>query len=48
MGWPRIYRQASNIRRILVGHKMDVVAASAVGAAPTKSSFSTEKLTSMD
>ena len=39
------YRQVSNIRRALVGHKIvdhsDVVGASPVGAAPTTSSFST-------
>ena len=39
------YRQVSNIRRTLVGNKIvdhsDVVGASPVGAAPTKSSFST-------
>ena len=39
-----IYRQASNIRRTLVGNKIvnhsDVVGASPVGAAPTTSSFS--------
>ena len=40
-----IYRQISNISRILVGNKIvdhsDVVGASPVGAAPTTSSFST-------
>ena len=40
-----IYREVSNIRRILVGSKIvdhsDVVGASPVGAAPTTSSFST-------
>ena len=39
------YRQVSNIRRTLVANKIvdhsDVVGASAVGAAPTTSSFST-------
>ena len=39
------YRQFSNIRRSLVGNKIDdhsdVVGASPVGAAPTTSSFST-------
>ena len=39
------YRKVSNIRRTLVGNKIvdhsDVVGASAVGAAPTTSSFST-------
>ena len=39
------YRQISNIRRTLIGNKIvdhsDVVGASAVGAAPTTSSFST-------
>ena len=39
------YRQVSNIRRTLVGNKIvdnsDVVGASPVGAAPTKSSLST-------
>ena len=39
------YRQASNIRRSLVGNEIvdhsDVVGASPVGAAPTISSFST-------
>ena len=39
------YRKVSNIRRILVGNKIvdhsDEVGASAVGAAPTTSSFST-------
>ena len=39
------YRKTSNIRRTLVGNKIvdhsDVVGASAVGAAPTTSSFST-------
>ena len=39
------YRQVSNIRRNLEGNKIvdhsDVVGASAVGAAPTTSSFST-------
>ena len=39
------YRQASNIRCILVGNKIvdhsDVVGASPAGAAPTTSSFST-------
>ena len=38
------YRQVSNIRRTLVGNKIvdhsNVVGASAVGAAPTTSSFS--------
>ena len=38
------YRQVSNIRRTLVGNKIndhsDVVGASPVGAAPTTSSFS--------
>ena len=41
----KIYRQVSNIRRILVGNQMvdhsDVVGASPVGAAPTTSAFST-------
>ena len=40
-----LYRQVSNIRRILAGNKFvdhsDVVGASPVGAAPTTSSFST-------
>ena len=40
-----MYREISDIRRTLVGHKIvdhsDVVGASAVGAAPTTSSFST-------
>ena len=40
-----IYRQVSNISRTLVGNEIvdhsDVVGASAVGAAPTTSSFST-------
>ena len=37
-----MYRKTSNIRRTLVGNKIvDVVGASAVGAAPTTSSFST-------
>ena len=40
-----IYRQVSNIRRTSVTNKIvdhsDVVGASAVGAAPTTSSFST-------
>ena len=40
-----LYRQASNIRRILIGNKIvdhsDVVGASPVGAASTTSSFST-------
>ena len=39
------YRQVSNISRTLVGNKIvdhsDVVGASPVGAAPTRSSFST-------
>ena len=39
------YRQISNIRHTLIGNKIvdhsDVVGASAVGAAPTTSSFST-------
>ena len=46
------YGQASNISRTLVGDKIagysDVVGASPVGAAPTKSSFSTEHLASMN
>ena len=41
----QVYRQVSNIRRVLVGNKMvdhsDVVGALPVGAAPTTSSFST-------
>ena len=41
----RTYRKTSNIRRTLVSNKIvdhsDVVGASAVGAAPTTSSFST-------
>ena len=41
----RDYRQVSNISRTLVGNKIvdnsDVVGASPVGAAPTKSSLST-------
>ena len=40
-----MYRQASNIKRTLVGNKIinhsDVVGASPVGAAPAISSFST-------
>ena len=40
-----VYRQVSNIRRTLVGNKIDdhsdVVGAAPVGAAPTTSSFST-------
>ena len=47
-GWRELekyYRQVSNIRRTLVGTKIvdhsDVVGAPPVGAAPTKSSFST-------
>ena len=40
-----MYRKVSNIRRTFVGNKIvdhsDVVGASAVGAAPTTSSFST-------
>ena len=40
-----MYRQTSNISRSLVGNNIgdhsDVVGASPVGAAPTKSSFST-------
>ena len=40
-----IYRQISNIRRVVVGNKnvnhSDVVGASPVGAAPTTSSFAT-------
>ena len=40
-----MYRQVSNIRRTLVGNKIDdhsdVVGASPVGPAPTTSSFST-------
>ena len=47
-----IYRQVSNIRRILVGNKIvdpsDVVGASPVDAAPTTSLFSTEHLTSIN
>ena len=43
--YKHIYRQVSNIRRILVDNKIvdhsDVVGASPVGAAPTTSSFST-------
>ena len=43
--YPDIYRKTSNIRRTLVGNEIvdhsDVVGASPVGAAPTKSSFST-------
>ena len=43
--WLHIYRKVSNISRTLVGNKIvdysDVVGASPVGAAPTKSSFST-------
>ena len=39
------YRQLSNVRRTLIGNLIvdhsDVVGASPVGAAPTKSSFST-------
>ena len=46
------YRQASIIRHTFVVNKIvdhsDVVGASPVGAAPTKSSFSTELLASMD
>ena len=42
------YRKSSNIRRALVGNKIvdhpDVVGASPVGAAPTKSSFSTQHM----
>ena len=45
-----IYRKISNISCTLVGNKIvdhsDVVGASPVGAAPTKSSFSTEHLAS--
>ena len=47
-----IYRQVSNIRRILIGNKIvdnsDVVVASPVGAAPTTSSLSTKHLASVD
>ena len=43
-----VYRQISNIRHTLVGNKLvdhsDVVGASPVGAAPTKSSFATKRL----
>ena len=43
--WYHIYRQISDISRVLVGKKiadhLDVVGASPVGAAPTTSSFST-------
>ena len=46
------YRQTSNISHTLVGNKIahhsDVVGASPVGPAPTKSSFSTQYLASMD
>ena len=39
------YRQTSNINHTLLGNKMvhhsDIIGASPVGAAPTKSSFST-------
>ena len=46
------YRQASNIRRTVVGneivHHSDVVGASPVGAAPTTSSFSIQHLASGD
>ena len=46
------YRKTSNISRTLVGNKIvdhsDAVGASAVGAAPTTSSFSTEHLASRD
>ena len=41
----KVYRQVSNIRRTLVGNKIDdhsdVVGASPAGAAPTTSSLST-------
>ena len=43
--WHYHYRQTSNIRRILEGNKLvdhsDVVGASPLGAARTRSSFST-------
>ena len=46
------YRKTSSISRTLVGNKTvdnsDVVGASPVGAAPTTSSFSTERMASMD
>ena len=46
-----MYRQVSNISRTLVANEIvdhsDVVRASAVGAAPTTSSFSTEQLASI-
>ena len=46
------YRQTSNIRRILVGNKIvdhsDVFRASPVGATPTRSSFWTKPMVSMD
>ena len=52
MDWSGIYHQTYQISRTLVGNKMvdhsDVVGASPVDVAPTKSSFSTEHLTSMD
>ena len=45
-----MYRKISNIRRTLVGNKIvdhsDAVGASAVGAAPTTSSFSAQRLAS--
>ena len=47
-----MYPKISNLRRTLVGNKIvdhsDVVGASAVGAAPTTSSFSTSHLASRD
>ena len=47
-----VYRQVSNIRRTLVGNKLDdhsdVVGASPIGAAPTTSSFSTQHQASLD
>ena len=46
------YRQVSNISRTLLGNRIvdhsDVVGASPVGAAPTTSSFLTERLASLD
>ena len=47
-----VYRKTSNIRRNLAGNNIvdhsDLVVASHVGAAPTKSSFSTWHLASRD